>query len=61
MANKSARSEPTSECEEIFVFDAIELDPEKCGFSAPASAASKPRLLVVRRDAERWKKLLYGG
>jgi predicted metalloprotease len=61
MPRKRAAPEAADENEEVFVFDAIEMDPEKCGFAAPRETVRKPRLLVVRRDAERWKKLLYGG
>ena len=61
MTRKRAAPEDTDQDEELFVFDAIEMDPEKCGFAAPRETAKKPRLLVVRRDADRWKKLLYGG
>jgi len=59
-AKNSVSPDHESECEEVFVFDAIDLDPEKCGFSKPQTAAKRPRLLIVRRDSDRWKKLLYG-
>jgi hypothetical protein len=43
----------------MFVFDAIEQDPVRCGFRQTTREQDKPRLLVVRKDAARWRKLLY--
>ncbi len=50
---------PAIDEDELFVFEAIEIDPERCGFRQTPREPDKPRLLVVRKDSARWNRLLY--